>query len=186
VIELQALFAPKTPQGVLVRGHAGLEIKNRGARREGAALFPEMGVFAPPSPFFMNVQCVGETEILVEQQPPQGVSVCDHAGFVINKLSQRQGILLWRQRCSAAASPRRGRALSWLPSPFRSSAAPTRGWHGLFARRAPSSGTAPGWPSPRCAGAASSPRWTPAPSSPRAYQHYMPSSLDSVVTLGSG
>ena len=24
-----------------------------------------------------------ETEILVEQQPPQGVLVCDHAGFVI-------------------------------------------------------------------------------------------------------
>ena len=28
-----------------------------------------------------------ETEILVEQQPPQGVLVCDHAGLVINKLS---------------------------------------------------------------------------------------------------
>ena len=26
-------------------------------------------VFAPPSPFFKNVQCVRETEILVEQQP---------------------------------------------------------------------------------------------------------------------
>ena len=29
-------------------------------------------VFAPPSPFSKNVQCVRETEILVEQQPPQG------------------------------------------------------------------------------------------------------------------
>ena len=28
-----------------------------------------------------------ETEILVEQQPPQGVFVCDHAGLVINKFS---------------------------------------------------------------------------------------------------
>ena len=28
-----------------------------------------------------------ETEILVEQQPPQGVLVCDHAGLVINKSS---------------------------------------------------------------------------------------------------
>jgi len=46
-----------------------------------------MGVFAPPSPFFKNVQCVSETEILVEQQPPQGVFACDHAGLVINKLS---------------------------------------------------------------------------------------------------
>ena len=27
------------------------------------------------------------TEILVEQQPPQGVFVCDHAGLVINKFS---------------------------------------------------------------------------------------------------
>ena len=28
-----------------------------------------------------------EPEILVEQQPPQGVFVCDHAGLVINKFS---------------------------------------------------------------------------------------------------
>ena len=28
-----------------------------------------------------------ETEILVEQQPSQGVLVCDHAGLVINKFS---------------------------------------------------------------------------------------------------
>ena len=30
--------------------------------------------------------CVRETEIPVEQQPPQVVFVCDHAGLVINKL----------------------------------------------------------------------------------------------------
>ena len=32
------------------------------------------------------MQCVRETEILVKQQPPQGVLVCDHAGLVINVL----------------------------------------------------------------------------------------------------
>ena len=35
-----------------------------------------------------TVYCVGETGILVEQQPPQGVLVCDHAGLVINQLFQ--------------------------------------------------------------------------------------------------
>ena len=30
-----------------------------------------------------------ESEILVEQQPPQGVFVCDHAGLVLNKLSRQ-------------------------------------------------------------------------------------------------
>ena len=44
-----------------------------------------MGVFAPPSPFFKNVKCVGETEILLAQHTPQGVFVCGHAGLVINK-----------------------------------------------------------------------------------------------------
>ena len=39
----------------------------------------------PAAPFFKNVQCARETEILVEQQPPQGVFVCDHAGLVINQ-----------------------------------------------------------------------------------------------------
>ena len=34
-----------------------------------------------------NMKCVRQTEILVEQQPPQGVFVCDHAGLVINKFS---------------------------------------------------------------------------------------------------
>ena len=30
-------------------------VKNRGSRRNGAALFPEMGVLAPPCPFFKKV-----------------------------------------------------------------------------------------------------------------------------------
>ena len=33
-----------------------------------------------------------ETEILVEQQPPQGVLFCDHAGLVINKFSNLVGV----------------------------------------------------------------------------------------------
>ena len=41
-----------------------------------------------PAASFKNVQCVGETEILVEQQPPQGVFLCDHAGPVINQPSR--------------------------------------------------------------------------------------------------
>ena len=34
-------------------------------------------------------KCVRENEILVEQHPPQGVLVCDHAGLVINKFSRK-------------------------------------------------------------------------------------------------
>jgi len=41
--------------------------KNWGSRRNGAATFPETGVFAPPSPFFKNVYCEREIEILIEQ-----------------------------------------------------------------------------------------------------------------------
>ena len=33
------------------------------------------------------MQCVSETEILEEQQTPQEVLVCDHAGLVIDNLS---------------------------------------------------------------------------------------------------
>ena len=44
-------------------------------------------MFGPPSPFLKNVSGVGETEILVELQPPQGVFVCDQAGLVINEFS---------------------------------------------------------------------------------------------------
>ena len=45
-----------------------------------------MGVFA-----LRNVWCVRETEILVEQQPPQGVLVCDHAGLARNKFPYGRG-----------------------------------------------------------------------------------------------
>ena len=58
-----------------------------------------MGVFAPPSPLCKNVSCVRETEILVEQQPPQGVFVCDHAGLVMNKFSLQDD----EERAAAAA-----------------------------------------------------------------------------------
>jgi len=34
-----------------------------------------------------NVQCVRKTEIMVEQQPPQEVFVCDYAGLVVNRFS---------------------------------------------------------------------------------------------------
>ena len=47
-------------------------------------------MFAPPSPFFENVYCGRESEILEEEQPPQGVLVCDHAGLVINKFSLKR------------------------------------------------------------------------------------------------
>ena len=42
------------------------------------------------------MKCVSETEILVGQQPPQGVLVCDHAGRVINKFSL---MAVWRTQC---------------------------------------------------------------------------------------
>ena len=78
----RATAARATGRGVRV-------VKNRGPRRNGAALLPKMGVFAPPSPFFKKVYCVRETEILLEHLPPQGMLVCDHAGLVINKFSQK-------------------------------------------------------------------------------------------------
>ena len=37
--------------------------------------------------FPLDAECVGKPEILVEQQPLQGVLVCDHAGLIINTLS---------------------------------------------------------------------------------------------------
>jgi len=53
-------------------------------------------------------------EILVEQQPPQAVFVCDHAGLVINKFPQVEFV--------ARVSARRGMGkslifLSATPSP---------------------------------------------------------------------
>ena len=38
-----------------------------------------------------NVECVRETEILVGQQPPKGVSICDHAGRAINDIAHWGG-----------------------------------------------------------------------------------------------
>ena len=43
--------------------------------------------------------CVRKTEILVEQHPPQGIFVCDHAGLVINKFS------LWALRSTTPHGP---------------------------------------------------------------------------------
>ena len=59
-----------------------------------SATFPEAAWMVklmgkcPRSPVCKSVQCVRETEILVEPKPLQGVSVCDHAGRVINKFSR--------------------------------------------------------------------------------------------------
>ena len=49
-------------------------------------------------------QLTRETEILVEQQPLQGVLVCDHAGLVINKLSSAG--------CPPLRAPYPGRSLA--------------------------------------------------------------------------
>ena len=43
------------------------------------------------SPFFKDVKCVRETEILVAQQPPKAALVCDHAGLVIHRFSSGTG-----------------------------------------------------------------------------------------------
>jgi len=47
-----------------------------------------MPVFAPPSPFYNNGQCVRELQALVAPKPPQGVLVRGQAGLVISKLCQ--------------------------------------------------------------------------------------------------
>ena len=57
------------------------------AHRPVAPPTPPIPALHLRSPFFQNVKCERETEIVVEQQPPQGVLVCDHAGRVANKLS---------------------------------------------------------------------------------------------------
>ena len=41
---------------------------------------------------FSNRAAFRGIEILLEQQPPQGVFVCDHAGLVINTFSQRREV----------------------------------------------------------------------------------------------
>ena len=65
---------------------------------------------------FLLLSCkhrgVRETEILVEQQLPQGIFVCDHAVLVINQFSPRGGSEVHQvdrhdQKC--AAVPRRAR-----------------------------------------------------------------------------
>ena len=48
---------------------------------------------------------MSETEILMEQQPPKEVFICDHAGFVINELSDSGG--LWRPNWSTGTWPGR-------------------------------------------------------------------------------
>ena len=48
--------------------------QNRGSRRNGAALFPERGVFAPPSPFFTNVKCAIESRSYWDNNPRRGTS----------------------------------------------------------------------------------------------------------------
>ena len=78
-----------------------MRVEGLGSR--GKAFPPEERTLPP---FFKNVECVRETEILVEQQPPQGVFICDHAGLVINKISlhsrSRQGVSLDRVHVSLA------------------------------------------------------------------------------------
>jgi len=67
----------------------------------------DLGFFTHCSP---QRTCVRETEILVEQQPPQGVFVCDHAGLVINEFSI-QGPAPW--------IPRGVKCLTWACSRAR-------------------------------------------------------------------
>jgi len=62
--------------------------KNWGSRRNGAATFPEMGVFTPSSPFYNNGPCVRKIQALVAPKPPQGVLLLGQASLVINKLLQ--------------------------------------------------------------------------------------------------
>ena len=47
--------------------------------------------------FLAGGSSVRETEILVAQQPPQGVFVCDYAGRVTNKLSTPEAFAPMRQ-----------------------------------------------------------------------------------------
>jgi hypothetical protein len=70
-----ALFWLSTRVEMMTGSLKGRRCENPHRRNEGARTrrFPEIGVFAPPSPLFKKVEYVRETEILVEQQPPQGV-----------------------------------------------------------------------------------------------------------------
>ena len=57
--------------------------------RNGAATFPDTGLFAPLSPFYNNGWFVREIQARVAPNPPQGVLVRGHAGLVINKFPLR-------------------------------------------------------------------------------------------------
>ena len=59
----------------------GLTKKTMVQERGGAAPFPDVGGVRTHVSF-REERVVAD--ILVEQQPPQGVFVCDHAGLVIN------------------------------------------------------------------------------------------------------
>jgi len=81
---------PDSYQGAPETGPPKVRVVSQRNQVDGqipVALSPEMGVFKPVSPFLKNVKCARETKILVEQQPPQGVFVCDHASLVINEFS---------------------------------------------------------------------------------------------------
>ena len=61
---------------------------------------------------------MGETKILVEKQPPQGIFVCDHAGRVINKFSF--DIRLEWSENSWSQTQEGGKLLVRRPQAFRS------------------------------------------------------------------
>jgi len=76
------------PGGCIQRASRRLNFEGSGAG--SAQTQPRWGCIHAGVGIYKGL-CVRETEILVEQQPPQGVFVCDHAGLVINKFS-----LCWR------------------------------------------------------------------------------------------
>jgi len=79
---------------------------------------------------------VRETEILVEQQPPQGVLVCDHAGLVISKFSSLLLLsdLTTAMVLNAAAVVEKHETVFFLRSWSRMSMKPFCVHTGLFAR----------------------------------------------------
>ena len=79
-----------------------------------------MGVFAPPSPFCEHLECVKEAEILVQQQTPQGVFDCDHAGLVMNKFSLRVVVCRGRDDHELGGSTEEGRTDTTTKNRLRS------------------------------------------------------------------
>ena len=59
--------------------------------------------------------CVRETEILRDEQPPQGVLVCDHAGLVTNQFSLEQAPKLAAKREEGKGG--KGFSASQVPPP---------------------------------------------------------------------